>query len=144
MDGVILYIYRQGEVKGGFGQTERERSDVMADGEVVYVNYEEGVRRVLNNNKLYVKLLVKFKAETNLDDLGAALAAGDMEKAQTAAHTIKGVTANLSLTELYKQALEIETQIKARSVKEGALEAVKNAYEETVKSVEKVIEQYGG
>jgi HPt (histidine-containing phosphotransfer) domain-containing protein len=116
----------------------------MADGETVYVNYEEGVRRVLNNSKLYVKLLAKFKAETNLDDLGAALAAGDMEKAQTAAHTIKGVTANLSLTELCKQALEIETQIKARSVKEGALEAVKSAYEETVKSVEKVIEQYGG
>ncbi|MDR1618955.1 MAG: Hpt domain-containing protein [Treponema sp.] len=116
----------------------------MANGEVMYINYEEGVKRVLNNNRLFVKLLAKFKAETNLDDLGAALAAGDMEKAQAAAHTVKGVAANLSLTELYKQALEIETQIKARSVKEGALETVKNVYEETVKSVEKVIEQYGG
>jgi HPt (histidine-containing phosphotransfer) domain-containing protein len=116
----------------------------MMSDEVVYVNYEEGVKRVLNNNKLYVKLLAKFKTDTSLDDLGAALAAGDMEKAQTAAHTIKGVAANLSLMELYKQVLEIETQIKARSVKDGALEAVKNVYEETVKSVEKVIEQYGG
>ncbi|MDR1899629.1 MAG: Hpt domain-containing protein [Treponema sp.] len=115
----------------------------MAD-EVVYVNYEEGVKRVLNNNKLYVKLLTKFKTETNLDELSAALAAGEMEKAQTAAHTVKGVAANLSLTELYKQVLEIETQIKARAVREGALETVKNAYEETIKSVEKVIEQYGG
>ncbi|MDR2159944.1 MAG: Hpt domain-containing protein [Treponema sp.] len=116
----------------------------MADDEVVYVNYEEGIKRVLNNNKLYIKLLAKFKAETSLDGLGAALAAGDMEKAQTEAHTIKGLAANLSLMELYKQALEIETRIKARSVGEGALEIFKKAFEETVKSVEKVIEQYGG
>jgi HPt (histidine-containing phosphotransfer) domain-containing protein len=116
----------------------------MADDETVYVNYEEGVKRVLNNGKLYIKLLAKFKAETNLDDLGAALAAGDMEKARAAAHTIKGVAANLSLIELYRQALEIETQIKARSVEEGALEAVKTVYGETIKNVEKVIEQYGG
>ena len=116
----------------------------MADDEVVYVNYEEGVRRVLNNSKLYIRLLAKFKAETNLDDLQAALGAGDMERAQAAAHTIKGIAANLSLMELYRQALEIETRIKARSVEEGALETVRKAFDETVKSVEKVIEQYGG
>jgi HPt (histidine-containing phosphotransfer) domain-containing protein len=116
----------------------------MADDEVVYVNYEEGVKRVLNNSKLYIKLLTKFKTETNLDDLEAALEAGNMEKAQNAAHTIKGVAANLSLMELYKQALEIETRIKARSVEEGALETVRKAFDETVKSVERVIEQYGG
>jgi HPt (histidine-containing phosphotransfer) domain-containing protein len=115
----------------------------MAD-EVVYVDYEEGVKRVLNNDRLYVKLLAKFKAETSLDDLDAALTAGDMEKARAAAHTVKGVAANLSLTELYKQALEIETQIKAGSVKEGMLETVRNVYGETLKGVEKVIEQYGG
>jgi HPt (histidine-containing phosphotransfer) domain-containing protein len=116
----------------------------MADDEVVYVNYEEGVKRVLNNSKLYIKLLSKFKAETSLDELDAALAAGDMEKARTAAHTVKGIAANLSLMELYKQALEIETRIKAGSVEEGALETVRKAFDETVKSVEKVIEQYGG
>ncbi|GHV94154.1 hypothetical protein AGMMS50293_04740 [Spirochaetia bacterium] len=114
----------------------------MAD-EVVYINYDEGVKRVMNNAKLYVKLLTKFKTDTKLDDLDAALAAGDMEKAQAAAHTIKGVTANLSLTELYKQTLELETQIKAKAVAPDQFETVKTAFAQTLQEVEKVIVQNG-
>ena len=67
-------------------------------GEVILIDIEDGVKRVMNNRKLYVKLLNKFKDGTNLNDLESGLAAGDMEKAQTAAHTIKGLAANLSLS----------------------------------------------
>jgi HPt (histidine-containing phosphotransfer) domain-containing protein len=114
----------------------------MAD-EAVYINYDEGVKRVMNNAKLYVKLLTKFKTDTKLDDLDAALAAGDLEKAQTAAHTLKGVAANLSLTELYKQTLELETQIKAKAVVPDQFETVKTAFTRTLQEVEKVIVQNG-
>jgi HPt (histidine-containing phosphotransfer) domain-containing protein len=114
----------------------------MAD-EVVYVNFDEGVKRVMNNTKLYVKLLTKFKTDTRLDDLEAALAAGDMEKAQTAAHTIKGVAANLSFSELWKQSLELETQIKAKSVNPAQIETEKAVFAQTLQEVEKVIAQNG-
>jgi HPt (histidine-containing phosphotransfer) domain-containing protein len=114
----------------------------MAD-EVVYVNYDEGVKRVMNNAKLYVKLLTKFKTDTNLDELISALAAADYEKAQGVAHTIKGVAANLSLSELFKQTLELETQIKAKSVNPDQIETVKTAFSETIKEVDKVIAQNG-
>jgi HPt (histidine-containing phosphotransfer) domain-containing protein len=113
----------------------------MAD--IVYVNFEEGCHRVMNNAKLYIKLITKFKNETNLNDLSSALAANEFEKAQSAAHTIKGVAANLSFTELYEKTKEIEAQIKVKSVEDGELASVQAVFDKTIKEVEKVIAQYG-
>jgi HPt (histidine-containing phosphotransfer) domain-containing protein len=114
----------------------------MAD-EAVYINIEEGTKRVMNNAKLYVRLLTKFRNETKLDDLDGALAGGDMEKAQAVAHTIKGTAANLSLTRLFNQTLELETQIKARAVDPSQLETVKTVFAQTMQEVDKVIAQNG-
>jgi HPt (histidine-containing phosphotransfer) domain-containing protein len=116
----------------------------MAEGIAgVYVNVEEGMKRVMNNAKLYVKLLVKFRAGTNLDKLLEGLEAQDYEQAQVEAHTIKGVAGNLSLSELFSQALAVETQIKARSVDSGTVERFKTCFAETLVSIDKVIAQYG-
>jgi HPt (histidine-containing phosphotransfer) domain-containing protein len=110
--------------------------------DIVYVDTDEGIKRVMNNSKLYIKLLSKFKAGTNLDDLLAFLDAADYENARTTAHAIKGVAANLSLTELFTQILELETQIKASSVKPEQIEQVKAAFDGTIKAIDKVVEQY--
>jgi len=110
--------------------------------DVVYVNVEEGLKRVMNNSKLLAKLFKKFKEDRNLIDLEAALTANDLPKAQISAHTLKGLSANLSLTELYKQVLELETQIKAGSVVPGQLDTVKTVYSQTLIEVDKVIAQY--
>ena len=112
----------------------------MAD--VVYVNDEEGKKRVMNNGKLYAKLLNKFKTDTNLDDLLTGAAVQDWEKAQAAAHTIKGIAANLSLTELFNQSLDVETQIKGKSLNPQSLENLKTCFADTITAVEKVIAQY--
>ena len=109
---------------------------------VVYIDVAEGVKRVMNNTKLYVKLLTKFKDDKNLTELEDALAAGDLQRAQASAHTLKGLAANLSLTELYKQSLALETQIKAGSVDPDQEEAVKNVYSQTLVETDKVIAQY--
>jgi HPt (histidine-containing phosphotransfer) domain-containing protein len=112
----------------------------MAEG-VVYVDAAEGQKRVMNNAKLYHRLLAKFKAENNRDELAAAVNAGEYEKAQGAAHTIKGIAANLSLSELYKQSLDIETQIKSRSVAPGAMDTLSLCFAETLKAIDKVLIQ---
>ncbi|MDR2921806.1 MAG: Hpt domain-containing protein [Treponema sp.] len=111
--------------------------------EVIYIDFEDGKKRVMNNTKLYVKLLAKFRNDTKLDDLEAALAAGDLEKAKNAIHTIKGVAANLSLTELFKQSLELETQIKGTTVNPDQVERVKTVFSQTLQEVDKVIAQNG-
>jgi len=113
----------------------------MAD--IIYVNVEEGIKRVMNNAKLYAKLLTKFKNDTNLSSMKEALNTGDLQKAQINAHTLKGLAANLSLTELYKQSLEIETQVKAGSVNPDQLATLEKINEQTLVEVEKVIAQYG-
>jgi HPt (histidine-containing phosphotransfer) domain-containing protein len=112
----------------------------MAD--IVYINEEEGKKRVMNNGKLYAKLLAKFKSDTNIEDLSASADAEDREKAQAAVHTLKGIAANLSLTELFNQSLDVETQIKGKSLKSESLEKLKTCYAETIVQAEKVIAQY--
>jgi HPt (histidine-containing phosphotransfer) domain-containing protein len=110
---------------------------------VVYLDIADGVKRVMNNTKLYFKLLAKFKDETTLNDLETALAAGEMEKAQNAAHTIKGVAGNLSLTELFKQCLELESQIKAKAPSPSQIETVKTVFAATMREVDKVVAENG-
>ena len=111
----------------------------MAD--VVYINEEEGKKRVMNNGKLYAKLLTKFKTDTNLDDLLTFAASQEWEKAQAAIHTIKGVAANLSLSELFNQSLDVETQIKGKSLNPESLEKLKICFSETLAALDKVIAQ---
>ena len=107
--------------------------------EVVYINEEDGKKRVMNNAKLYAKLLAKFKDGTNLDDLTAFAGAQKWEEAQAAAHTIKGIAANLSLIELFNQSLDVETQIKGKSLKSESLESLKKCFAETLSAIDKVI-----
>jgi len=114
----------------------------MADN-VVYVDFADGVKRVMNNTQLYIKFLTKFKNETRLDDLEAAIAAGNMDKAKNAAHTIKGVAANLSLAELYKQSLALETQIKGGAADPAQLNTVKTVFAKTLQEIDKVITENG-
>ena len=110
--------------------------------DVVLINAKDGIKRVMNNQKLYTKLLGKFKVDTNLSELEAAIAAGDMEKAKDSVHTLKGLAANLSLEKLSKHCLEVETQIKAASFNIDQLEATKNVYAQTLVEIDKVLEEY--
>jgi HPt (histidine-containing phosphotransfer) domain-containing protein len=110
--------------------------------DVVLVDVEDGLKRINNNTKLYVKLMEKFKVDVNFSNLEAALSSGDNAKAQVSAHTLKGIAANLSLIELHKQSLEIESQIKTGSIKPEQLSIVKDIYNQTIKEVDKVIGKY--
>ncbi|MDR1374523.1 MAG: Hpt domain-containing protein, partial [Treponema sp.] len=65
------------------------------------------------------------------------------EGAQVKAHTLKGIAANLSLSELYRQTLDMETRIKAKSVDPSVPAAIRRCFSETVNYVDKVIAQYG-
>jgi len=113
----------------------------MAD-DMIYVNVEDGSKRVMNNTKLFVKLLTKFKDEQTIKEIEATIKEGDMARAQVATHTFKGLTANLSLTELNKQCIEMEAKIKAGVPVDEHLALLKEVYENTLKEVDKVIAQY--
>jgi len=63
--------------------------------------------RCVNSTDLYTKLLGMFAADPGIEPLRAAVDAGDLKAGFEAAHTIKGVSANLGLTPLYDAVAEI-------------------------------------
>jgi len=111
---------------------------------VVLINVEEGLSRVMNNAKLFSKLLGKFKIDPSLSEIETAFAQGAVDTAKNSAHTLKGLAANLSLTELFKQVLELETQIKGGTMNTQQLALVKDVYAQTLTEADKVIEKYAG
>jgi len=113
---------------------------VMVD--EVYINVADGLKRVVNNSKLFSNLLAKFKNYTHVSEIEAAFAEGDIEKAKNTIHTLKGLAAQLSLTELYKQVMELEIIVRAGGAHADQLQLVKNVHVLTLTEVDKVIQQY--
>jgi len=110
---------------------------------VVYINTEEGLSRLRNNTGLFAKLLRKFLDDTNLKQLEDTVRDGDIENAKIAVHTLKGIAANLSLTELCEQCLKIETLLKAGSVEFEQLDKIRTVQKQTIAEIEKFIGKYG-
>ncbi|MDR1325889.1 MAG: Hpt domain-containing protein [Treponema sp.] len=115
----------------------------------IYIDMEDGLKRVMNNKKLYAHLLSKFKSNTDLQTLTAAVAAGDYEKAEIEAHTIKGIAGNLSLTELFKQSQELDMKFKTKLKKPDemaitleTIEPLLTCFEQTLISIDKVLADY--
>lgn len=68
---------------------------------------------------------------TDLEELRAAMNAGDAEKAHEKAHSIKGASGNLGLMELYELSKEIDDNVRAGKVRglEGLMERLTAKYE---------------
>ena len=76
---------------------EAHRAQLEAAGSQV----GEALERMMGSEALLKRLLGKFLDDPQYPALRAALEAGDVERAVSAAHTLKGVCGNLSMTELY-------------------------------------------
>ena len=70
-------------------------------------DYEGIMRRFMQNEAMYQKMLTLFFKDDNMEKLGDALNAGDIVGAYEAAHTLKGVAGNLGLTPLYEAVSDI-------------------------------------
>ncbi len=78
-------------------------------------NVDEGLSRCFNNEAFYLKLVGMLNQETGFDRLEEALSAGDLDAAFEAAHALKGVLGNLSLTPAYEKANEITELLRNRT-----------------------------
>lgn len=65
------------------------------------IDVDGALERFMNNEGLLERFLAKFPADPNHTALTEAIAAGDKEKALAAAHTMKGVCGNFSMTQLF-------------------------------------------
>lgn len=109
----------------------------------IYVDVEEGLKRVLNNKQLYIKLLKKFKDTTNLNELADAIHTNDLTSAKEKVHTMKGLSANLSLTKLFLKTQELENKIKEGIADKASMKSLQDTFDETLIYIDKVIEEDG-
>ncbi len=81
------------------------------------INIDAGLERMLGKEELYLKLLRSFVAGTYIQVVSAEiekalLAPENLEEVKKAAHTIKGVAANLELTDIFELSKNMETFMK--------------------------------
>jgi HPt (histidine-containing phosphotransfer) domain-containing protein len=75
---------------------------------------DDGIRRCINNEAFYLKMVDKALGDLTTEDLRAALAAGDLTRAFELCHAMKGVLANLSLTPALTPASQLTELLRER------------------------------
>ena len=78
-------------------------------------NVEEGLSRCMGNEDFYLRLVGMAKSEGGFDQLEQALAENNLRAAFEAAHSLKGVLANLALTPLFEPVSEITELLRAET-----------------------------
>ena len=78
-------------------------------------NVEEGLQRCMGNEDFYIKMVNMMLADNSIDKLKEAIAENDLDTAFEAAHALKGVAANLSLTPISDPAVEITELLRNRT-----------------------------
>lgn len=78
-------------------------------------NTDEGVARCMGNEEFYLKLVATVPEQKEFDELRQSVAAGQLEGAFEAAHALKGVLGNLSITPLYDKVCEITELLRAKT-----------------------------
>lgn len=78
-------------------------------------NVNEGMTRCMNNEEFYLRLVGSVKNEKGFDALAQAIGEGDLHAAFEAAHGLKGVLGNLSITPLYEPVSEITELLRAET-----------------------------
>lgn len=99
-------------------------------------------QRFLGNRELFEKFLFRFPEDQNFVKIMEAVEAGQMEDAFNAAHTLKGVCGNLSLSKLYEKVSEITERLRAEQMPEDEeLQALEEVYQETLELVASIKEK---
>ncbi len=78
-------------------------------------NTAEGLERCFGNEALYLKLVTTIPDDATFERLEKNVTAKDLDGAFDAAHALKGVLGNLSLTPLYTIAVEITELLRNRT-----------------------------
>lgn len=99
----------------------------------------DGLGRVMNNKKLYFRLLRSFSGRKMADDIIAAVEGGEHAPVQQAAHALKGVAANLGMPQLKDISLQIETRAKSAESADYLVPTLEQAVEAGEAAIERLL-----
>ena len=94
--------------------------------QVFGADIQDGLKRFAGNAALYEKMLRKFPAAVEKLPVMSCFESGDIDSALANAHTLKGMTGNLSLTPLYEAYTDIVAMLR-----DGQTEAARAMQERT-------------
>lgn len=75
---------------------------------------ETGLSRCVGKEDLYLKLVNMGLGDAKFEELGAALEAGDLDKAFELCHALKGVIGNLAITPLFDAISAMTEKLRGR------------------------------
>ncbi len=130
---------KQGEEK----RPTQEGKDAMDDFNDIreLVDVKDGLGRVKGNAKVYKTLLNSFLKHSRFEELKDEFARRDEKAATATAHTIKGVSANISLVAINKSIVLLEEKLKNGSFDDSLLEASLESFAKTKIAIEKILEK---
>ena len=101
------------------------------------IDVDDAMKRLMNNEALFLRLLGKFAENDAMEKLRGAIASGDSEAALLHSHTLKGVCGNLSMTELYALFSEQVALYRADSASEAdaLMPAIEAAYRKVLDGI---------
>jgi HPt (histidine-containing phosphotransfer) domain-containing protein len=102
---------------------------------------EEGITRVVNNVKLYHRLLTKFSGRQMVEDLVRAAGNGNFEEAANACHALKGMAANLAMHLLADITARVEKQLLAGVFPEDLMAELYENLEAVEKAIEEIVSE---
>ena len=111
-------------------------------------DYEGVLGRMMNRESMVQKFVLKFLGDASYDTLLQSMEAGDYESAFRAAHTIKGVCANLAFNELLESSEGLTEALRdgkpAQPGEEELLARVKADYDRAYQAISAFQEGVGG
>ena len=78
-------------------------------------NVDEGLKRCVNNEEFYMRMVNKAADDASFDDLEKAVNSKDLGQAFEIAHALKGVLANLALTPICDPVSDIVEKLRNKT-----------------------------
>jgi len=100
-----------------------------------YIDAESALSRIGKNVALYKKLLKHYLDDSHIEALCSAIENNEPEEIGRISHTIKGVSANLSLTKLRTISTNIETNAKSGLDCTAFIPELRQAFDATEKLI---------
>ena len=106
-----------------------------------FIDLEDGLSRIGGNAIMYKRLLGRFVDESFYEDLDLSLNSGDIEEAAHQTHSLKGLSANLSLIKIQALSVELEQLLKAGADYSAIMGELKQAFIMTAEKIREFINE---
>lgn len=99
----------------------------------INADYQDVIRR-LANKQIVDRIVVKFKEDKTFNNLQEAIKQKDYKEAFRFVHTLKGTSANLGFSKLYKS-----TNILTESLRNNIYDHLEEEYKKVIKDYQEII-----